>query len=172
MNPPQLYYISPEWDKYGRLTRDSLAWNALDADDEQVAAWTAALSNRRPLAKGWKPPSAMLLDENQPGDFIAACHQTFAVSPAAWKAIEDLVQPTVEALPVKVTHSTDPEAFDFSPLPRGKQPNYLLLHGVFEVLLQHGQGICDRTGSEEGVEEHYRSESQSSSGGLSKVAVV
>ena len=139
MTDPQLYYISPEWDKQGRLTRDSLVWNALDGNHEQTAAWTASFSKPGALAKSWIPPSTMLEKGKQPADFMAACRMTFAVTPAAWKVIGDLAGDTAETLSVKVTHSITPEKFDFLPIERSKQPNYLLLHGLFEMPMRHGQ---------------------------------
>jgi hypothetical protein len=142
MTTPALFYISPEWDKRGRLTRDSLVWNGLDGNHQHIASWCLPFTKRKPLAKGWDPPITMVEKVEkgkQSADFIAACGTTFAVTPAAWKLVRDLVQDSVEALPVKVTHSFTAEKFSFVPIPRGKQPNYLLLHGLFDVPMRQGQ---------------------------------
>src|SRR5947207_1236140 len=57
---PPLFYVSPEWDKLGRLTRHSLVWNALDGPHTKEGSCHQALVNRRPLAGRWTPPVAML----------------------------------------------------------------------------------------------------------------
>jgi SMI1 / KNR4 family (SUKH-1) len=142
---PALFYLSPEWDKLGRLTRHSLVWNALDGLPE-VDRWIEALTNRRPLAGRWHPPLVMLEQGEQDGDFLAACRETLAIKPAAWEAIKDLAGSSVEALPVAVTRRIDPAKFTFPTIPAAKRPSYLLLHGLLNVPLRHGQtGYWDVT---------------------------
>jgi hypothetical protein len=139
MTAAPLFYVSPEWDRQGRLLRHSLVWNALDGHHEKIASWEEAFKNRRPLANAWQPPVTMLEKSEGDADFVAACSTTFAVKPAAWKLIADLAQATVEALPVQVTHLIDPAKFDFPAIPAKKQPSYLLLHGLFNLPMRHGQ---------------------------------
>ena len=97
---PPLFYLSPEWDERGRLTRHSLVWNALDGHHDEITSWRQALAKRRPLAGEWTPPFAMLERGEQDADFIVAAEATFAVKPAAWEVIKDLARDTAEALPV------------------------------------------------------------------------
>ncbi len=139
MATPSLFYVSPEWDRNGWLTRHSLVWNALDGHHEEIASRNEAFKKHQPLVRSWTPPVTMLEKGARDADFIAACGTTFAVKPAAWKRIRDLMEGTAEALPVKVTHVIDPAKFDFPAIPASKRPNYLLLHGLFDLPLRHGQ---------------------------------
>lgn len=139
MAAPPLFYVSPEWNRQGCLTRHSLVWNALDGHHEEIASWQEGFTHARPLAKSWKPPVTMLEKGEQDADFIAACRTTFAVKPAAWKRIADLAEGTAEVLPVQVTRLIDPATFDFPVIPAKKQPSYLLLHGLFDLPMRHGQ---------------------------------
>jgi len=81
----------------------------------------------------------MLERGERDADFLAACDVTFAVKPAAWRAIKDLVGDAAEALPVAVTRMIDPAKFGFPAIPAAEQPSYLLLHGLFNVPFRHGQ---------------------------------
>ena len=136
---PKLYYVSPEWDSSGRLTRHSLLWNPLDGRGAEIETWKQVFRSFEPQLKNWNTAACILEQSDDTADFLFACRVTLAISERGWKSVADLVANTVERLPIRIERSFKPTEFVTPRLPAKHKLQFALLHATKNVPIRFGQ---------------------------------